>query len=76
MKTLTVRDVADDTYETLKKLAALNHRSMQEQIKAILEREVRLVRGSCLSNAREWRKRLAGRAWGDIVADVRAERDR
>ncbi len=76
MKTLTVRDVSDDTYETLKKLASINHRSMQEQIKAILDREVRLVTGSRYSKAREWRQRLADRGWGDIVADIRSERNR
>jgi len=79
MKVFTIRDVPDEVYITLKNWAKANHRSMQEQVKYILEREVQLIgRGSGLAGAREWRDRLKGRDWGDvdISSDIRKERDR
>ena len=66
MKALTVRGVPDDVYGALRQIARDNHRSLQEQITLILEREVSLVTGS----------RLAGRAWGNIAADIRRDRSR
>ena len=76
MKNLTIRNVPEEIYATLKKWAAANHRSMQEQVKAILSREVRLVVGNRFGEARAWRDRLSGREWGDIAADIRADRNR
>ena len=77
MKALTIRSVPDEVYVTLKKWAKTNHRSMQEQVKFILEQEVQLIgRGSGLAGAREWRDRLKARDWGNITSDIRKERDR
>jgi plasmid stability protein len=74
MKALSIRNLPDDVYEALKKMAAANHRSMQEQVRCLIEREARLVRGSGLEVARAWRLRLAGRSLGDTVEDVRQDR--
>lgn len=76
MKTLTIRTVPDEVYETLKSLANANRRSLQEQVIEVLERETELVRGARSVKARRWRERLAGRKWGDLVADIRSERQR
>ncbi len=76
MKALTVRKIPDNVYGTLQQLARENHRSLQQQVALILEREVELVSGSRLANARAMRARLAGRAWGNIVADIRKDRER
>lgn len=76
MKTLTVRAVPNHVFETLKKWADLNHRSMQEQVKSILDRETRLIRGARLDTIPKWRKKLAGRKWGNLVKDIRSERQR
>ena len=76
MKTLTVRKVPDDVYTGLAAWAAANHRSLQEQVRHILEREVRLVGRSPLDLAGDWRRSLADRRLGDVVAMVREDRDR
>jgi plasmid stability protein len=76
MKTLTIRAVPEHVYNTLKSLAAANHRSLQEQISEILERETTLVRGGQPARLRRWRKLLAGRRWGNLVEDIRSERQR
>lgn len=76
MKALSIRNLPDDVYEALKAMAAANHRSMQEQVRCMIEREARLVGGPGLASAREWRARLVGRNLGDTVADVRKDRAR
>ncbi len=76
MKALSVRNLPDDVYEALRAMAAANHRSVQEQVRCLIEREVRLASGSGLAAAREWRVRLAGRTLGDTVEDVRQDRAR
>jgi hypothetical protein len=76
MKSLTVRDVDTATYEGLQNLAKSNRRSMQEQIKLILKREVSLAGGGHLSVGLEWREKLKDRAWGDIPAEIREDRER
>ena len=76
MKALTVRDVDEKVYERLRALAKANGRSLQSQVRMILEREVQLAMASDVESGRQWRERLADREWGDIVADVRHERER
>lgn len=76
MRSLTVRGVDDEVYEGLQELARKNHRSMQEQVKMLLEREVSLTRGGHLSRCLSIRSRLEGRDWGNLVADIRRERER
>ncbi|MFC1526664.1 hypothetical protein ACFL6X_07640 [Candidatus Latescibacterota bacterium] len=76
MKALTIRGVDDRIYQRLQELARLNRRSLQAQIKLILEREVQLCEGSHGHRSQEWRQRLADRTWGCIVDDIRRERER
>jgi plasmid stability protein len=74
MKVIHIRNVPDDVYNALKALAAANHRSLPEQLRFIIEREVQLAAGSGMATARAWRTRLAGRKLGDTVTDVRQDR--
>ena len=76
MKALSIRNLPDDVYAALKSMAAANHRSMQEQVRCLIEREARLVAGPGLATARAWRSRLADRSLGDTVEDVRKDRAR
>ncbi len=76
MRVLTVRGLDDGVYKALQQLAKTNHRSLQEQVKVILEREIQLLQDSHVQRAQTIRKCLANRAWGDIVADIRTERER
>ena len=41
MPSLSLRGLSDQTYEGLRQLASNNHRSMQEQVRLLIEREVR-----------------------------------
>lgn len=76
MKALSIRNLPDNVYEALKAMASANHRSMQEQVRCLIEREAKLASGPGLTVAREWRMRLAGRKLGDTVEDVRQDRAR
>ncbi|HEC16278.1 MAG TPA: Arc family DNA-binding protein [Sedimenticola sp.] len=76
MRSLSVRNLPDSVYEGIKRMAEANHRSMQEQIRHLLEQEVRLAANSPLSAAGEWRARLASRNLADTVNDVREDRRR
>ncbi len=76
MKALTIRDVDEHVYRRLQEMTKANGRSLQTQIKLILEREVQLTQGSQVHKVEEWRQRLADRSWGDIVSDIRRERER
>jgi len=75
VKALSIRNLPDDVYESLKTMAAVSHRSMQEQVRCMIEREAKLRAGHGLTAAaRTWRMRLAGRTLGDTVEDVRTDR--
>ena len=76
MKSISVRNVPDEVYVGLQVMAKTNRRSLQEQIKLILEREVKLTKGSFVTNAIEWRKRLQDRKFTDTVVAVREDRER
>ena len=76
MKAITVRGIPDKTYNTLAELAAKNGRSLQQQVRVILERESSLHKLGLLKRAKEWRKKLQDRNWGLLSEDIRAERDR
>lgn len=76
MKSISIRNVPDDVYLALQGLAKANRRSLQEQIKYLLEQEVKLIKGSPITKAAEWRSRLEGRNFTDTVAMVRQDRER
>jgi len=76
MKSISIRNVPDQIYETLQAMAKSNHRSLQEQIKHLLEQETKLVVGSPLAKAERWRKKLKGRKGTDVVELIREDRDR
>lgn len=76
MKTITVRNIPDDLYLDIRRLAERNRRSLQQQALVLLER-ARLSRlGSPATRAAEIRSRLAGRVLGDTVGELRRERER
>ncbi len=76
MRSLTLRGVPDSVYSHLQLWAKENRRSLQEQVKMIIEREVRLAQGNHISRAKSLREKLAGRKWGNITAEIRRERQR
>lgn len=76
MKTMTVRNIPDDLYEDLKRLARRNRRSIQQQTLVLLQRARLLAGPDPVREAARIRESLCGRDLGDVVADVREERDR
>jgi plasmid stability protein len=76
MKAISIRNVPEDVYTALQEMAKENRRSLQEQIKLILEQEVKLSNRSFLAGAAEWRKQLRGRKLRDTVKMVRKDRER
>lgn len=76
MKTITIRGVADDVYQTLVDWSKKNNRSLQEQVRHLLAQEARLSRHSCLDRAKSWRRKLRDRNLGDTAMDIREDRER
>jgi plasmid stability protein len=76
MKAISIRNVPDHVYIGLQVMAKNNRRSLQEQIKLILEQEVKLTNRSFLAAAAEWRNRLQGRNMSDTVKILRKDRER
>ena len=76
MKAISIRNVPDNVYAGLQEMAKTNRRSLQEQIKLILEQEVKLSKRSFLADATEWRKKFQGRGFNDTVKDVWEDRQR
>ena len=76
MKSVSIRNVPETVYAALQEMARANHRSLQEQIKCILEQEVSLVKGSPLAAAANWRKQLKERKFTDTVKMIRQDRKR
>jgi len=76
MASLSLRGIPDEVYEGLRQLAALNHRSMQEQARLMLEQEVRCSRPELLESIQAWRTRLHGRGFPSVLDDLGSDRER
>ena len=76
MPSLSVRGLSVEAYEGLRELSARNHRSMQEQVRLLIEREVALAQPGILERAAAWRQRLAGRDFSHVLDQLRADRER
>lgn len=76
VRQLTVRGIDDAVYGRLKALARLNHRSVEAQVRAILERATCPDRSEIAGRAAAMRARLAATYTGDATAEIRADRDR
>ncbi len=76
MRSLSVRNLSDETYEALKQMAAINHRSLQEQVRYLLDLDAKLLSHSKLAAAKKWREWLAQRALGDTLKDIQEDRTR
>lgn len=73
---LTIRNVPDDLYALLKRLAEQNRRSLQQEALVRLEAARVHAVESPLARAEAIRARLSGRDFGNTVEDIREERDR
>ena len=77
MGQLLVRDLDDALIARLKERARGNRRSLQAEVKAILETAApRYTRDEALDVFRSWQERFRGRARSDSVDLIREDRDR
>lgn len=76
MSQMLVRDLAPEVIERLKERARVNGRSLQKEVRAILEEAAATYTMEEAREAtRKWRERLAGREHSDSTELIRETRD-
>lgn len=77
-KNVLVRDIDEETLEKLKKKAAANNRSLQEELKKLLEMhagpDIEEVRAMVRENLAKYR--AEGKMFSDSTNDIREDRER
>lgn len=76
MAQILVRDLAPETLEQLKSRAKQHGRSLQGEVKAILESAAVFSMDAARQASERWRRRLVGRAASDSGDLLREDRDR
>jgi plasmid stability protein len=77
MANLLVRDLDAGVLARLKEQARRNHRSLQGEVRAILEEAAgRATRDEALAVIDKWRRRWGDRVFSDSAPLIRADRDR
>lgn len=72
---LTVREVPDVVYRTLRDRAITNRRSLQQEVRRALEHETQ-SKPFDVAGFLAWRERFRGRRMGNAATDLRTMRDR
>jgi plasmid stability protein len=76
MGSILVRGLDQKTIERLKERARLNGRSLQHEVKALLERAAAtLTMREARRLSERWRHRLGGRSISDSASLIREDRD-
>ena len=76
MASILVRGLDQKTIERLKERARLNGRSLQQEVKAFLERAAEtLTMREARRLSEQWRRRLGGRSFWDSARLIREDRD-
>jgi plasmid stability protein len=76
MASISVRNIPDEVVEGLKLRAHVHGRSLEAQVRAILEENSRLSREEFLRLIDESRAETAGKITGDSTDLIREDRDR
>jgi plasmid stability protein len=77
MAQILIRDLDDELVATLKARAKANHRSLQGEVKALLEDKVRAGRnGSVADGLRRFRAGLGKKKLADSARLIRSDRER
>jgi antitoxin FitA len=77
MAQLLVRDLDAKVVARLKDQARQNHRSLQGEVKAILEQAAETAtRGEALAMIDKWQRRWGERVFSDSTQLIREDRDR
>ena len=75
MSSIVVRGLDQKTIERLKERARLNGRSLQQEVKALLERAAGTLPCARHDGSERWWHRLGGRSISDTVQLIREDRD-
>jgi plasmid stability protein len=75
MADILVRDLEPHTVERLKNRARQHGRSLQSEVKIILEEAGTFSMEEARKVAEQWRQRLAGRVHSDSAELIREDRD-
>jgi len=76
MPELLVRNLEEKTVERLKALARRNGRSLQGQVKVVLEEAAALSAGDVTAIVAKWKGRFRGKRFGDSARLIRKDRER
>ncbi len=76
MPQILIRDLDADTVARLKARARRHGRSLQGEVKAILEDATTFTMTEAAAIADDWQLRLAGRAYSDSAETIREDRER
>ena len=76
MPDILVRDLSPETIEKLKARARQHGRSLQGEVKVILEGAVGLSLDEAFLAAQQWQERLAGQPHSDSAELIREDRER
>ena len=76
MPDILVRDLDSHTIERLKLSAKQHGRSLQREVKAILEETVPMTMSEFRAVSEKWQKRLRGRKFSDSAKLLREDRER
>ena len=76
MPQLLVRNLDEDTIKRLKTLAKQHGRSLQGQVKVVLEEAATLPIDEVSSLLEKWQRRLARRRFSDSARIIRKDRGR
>jgi plasmid stability protein len=76
MGSILVRGLDQKTIERLKERAQLNGRTLQQEVKALLERAAEtLTMRETRRLSEQWRRRLGGRSFSDSARLIREDLD-
>ena len=76
MSQLLIRNLDDNTINNLKDLAKRHNRSLQGEVKRILEEYASRPNEAPLAIAERWQGYFAGRAFSDSTELIRQDRER
>jgi plasmid stability protein len=76
MPDILVRGLGRETVERLKRRAKASGRSLQQEVKTVLERSASMLTGPEMRRlTQSWHRRLAGRTFSDSADLIREDRD-
>jgi len=76
MAQLLVRNLDEEMIKRLKMLAKRHNRSLQGQVKLILEEGAMLSGGQVMELVEKWQRRLGGKRFRDSAVLIREDRER